>query len=320
MAGLILEIVSRHGSRYHPLDRPVIRIGRALDNDVIIDDPTISPYHCIIRRRADGNYELVPLADENGLYLGKNRVEDALNLSRLPLTLDAGHTRFRLSRSDQPVAPTRLIGCRSGRGCILSSWPWAVTLFALMLLLSALENHSSTFVELTWKSFWSDQVMMLGVATILVLGLLGVIRLVSQRWDLPSSIAFVGLTLATIFLIDHLAEFGDYYFSSNLPSRFTSALVLAIVLPAFTGWFLVRFHHGKPVAAWVIIVLLFTPSAYLEIRNLSNQYDFFDTFSKRAYYNRTLYPLDTRIKATESIADFSENNLLNRIPPPADSR
>ena len=50
MAALILEVVARHGSQFHPLDKPVIRIGRALDNDIILTDPAISPHHLVIRR------------------------------------------------------------------------------------------------------------------------------------------------------------------------------------------------------------------------------------------------------------------------------
>lgn len=39
------------GKRHIPLDRPVTRIGRRMDNDIVLDTPTISRYHAQIRWR-----------------------------------------------------------------------------------------------------------------------------------------------------------------------------------------------------------------------------------------------------------------------------
>ncbi len=48
------------------LGEPVINIGRALDNDVILSDPTVSRYHAQLRWR-EGCYHLCPPAVEDGL-------------------------------------------------------------------------------------------------------------------------------------------------------------------------------------------------------------------------------------------------------------
>lgn len=40
-----------HGREHIPLDRPVIRIGRRMDNDIILDMPSISRRHALIRWR-----------------------------------------------------------------------------------------------------------------------------------------------------------------------------------------------------------------------------------------------------------------------------
>ena len=51
-------------------DRPVVRIGRAADNDLVVRDFRVSRHHAEIRRRPDGMYELVDLQSRNGTFLG----------------------------------------------------------------------------------------------------------------------------------------------------------------------------------------------------------------------------------------------------------
>ena len=129
MAALIIEIPGRGANQYHRIDKPVVRVGRALDNDVILSDPSVSPYHFLIRRNDTGTFELHSLADENGIRLGRRQVHDPIRLTELPLEFDAGRTRIRILSSSQPVAPTRLMSCRNGSSCLFGHWVWALLLF-----------------------------------------------------------------------------------------------------------------------------------------------------------------------------------------------
>lgn len=47
------------GDHQFSLGEPVVRIGRALDNDIVLDDPSIASYHAQLRWRA-GRYYLYP--------------------------------------------------------------------------------------------------------------------------------------------------------------------------------------------------------------------------------------------------------------------
>src|SRR5438105_2763759 len=46
-----------------------VRIGRARDNDLVVDDVLASRHHAELRRRPDGSLELVDLGSHNGTYL-----------------------------------------------------------------------------------------------------------------------------------------------------------------------------------------------------------------------------------------------------------
>lgn len=56
------------GNRHFPLDRPVVNIGRRLDNHLILDDPRVSRTHAQIRIR-NGRFEIFDLGSSAGTHI-----------------------------------------------------------------------------------------------------------------------------------------------------------------------------------------------------------------------------------------------------------
>ena len=305
MAALIIEFPGRHGSQYRQINKSVVRVGRALDNDIILSDPSVSPYHFVVRRSEGGEYELCSLADENGIRIGRRRVLDRIKLTRLPLEFDAGRTRIRILDRSQAVAPTRLISCRNGSTCLFGHWSWALVLFTALMLLSAVDNYLSTPRLISWDSYGRDQLIIMFVALGLSVGMLAVNRITSQRWDYPSSLSFVSLILITALLLDLIIPFVDYFFSSPMPGFVISLAWTVVLIPLFMGWFLVRLQHGSYAASILFIVILLSPAAYFQVKELVTHYGFFEVFSKKAFYSDSLQPWDKRIQSTISIEDFA---------------
>ncbi len=69
---LILE-----GRRHFNLLQPVVSIGRALDNDVIIEDPRVSRHHAQLRRRY-GHYVLYDLGSAGGTQINGYPIEECV--------------------------------------------------------------------------------------------------------------------------------------------------------------------------------------------------------------------------------------------------
>ncbi|GHI09962.1 ABC transporter ATP-binding protein [Streptomyces cellostaticus] len=67
----------RSPSSVRPLPARTIRIGRADDNDLVVDDLTVSRHHAELRARADGGHEIVDLGSHNGTYLNGRPVTRA---------------------------------------------------------------------------------------------------------------------------------------------------------------------------------------------------------------------------------------------------
>ena len=72
MDGTLLLIDAHTGRRY-PLTTGVMRIGRAPDNDIVLDDASVSGYHAEIRYEG-GRYLLYDQASSNGAYVNGRRL------------------------------------------------------------------------------------------------------------------------------------------------------------------------------------------------------------------------------------------------------
>ncbi|WP_210592998.1 FHA domain-containing protein [Streptomyces sp. GESEQ-35] len=59
----------RRPTTVRPLPSRTVRIGRADDNDLVIDDLVVSRHHAELRALPDGSYEIVDLGSHNGTFL-----------------------------------------------------------------------------------------------------------------------------------------------------------------------------------------------------------------------------------------------------------
>ncbi|MER6425052.1 FHA domain-containing protein [Streptomyces sp. NPDC001137] len=67
----------RRPTTVRPLPTRTVRIGRAADNDLVVDDLIISRYHAELRALPDGSYEIADLGSHNGTYLNGSPVTAA---------------------------------------------------------------------------------------------------------------------------------------------------------------------------------------------------------------------------------------------------
>ncbi|MEV5905989.1 FHA domain-containing protein [Streptomyces sp. NPDC052127] len=84
----------REPTTVRPLPARTVRIGRAADNDLVVDDLVVSRRHAELRALPDGGHEIVDLGSHNGTYL------NGLPVTRAPLDpgdiVGIGHSDFCL--------------------------------------------------------------------------------------------------------------------------------------------------------------------------------------------------------------------------------
>lgn len=88
------------GGKHFPLDRPVINIGRRIDNQLILDDPHISRTHAQLRIR-DGRFVLFDLGSTTGTIVNGRRITQHILRPGDVITV----ARVRLVYGEDPGGP-----------------------------------------------------------------------------------------------------------------------------------------------------------------------------------------------------------------------
>ena len=139
----VVELLHRDGSVLARVPVPVrdpgdspevesirtVTIGRALDNDLVVDDPHCATHHARLEVTEDGAARLFDLGTRNGIVSARNNRAAVFNInSDEPFRL--GHTLIRVRSSDWPMAAERLLSR-------LPVLPFALLGFVLVLAYGA---------------------------------------------------------------------------------------------------------------------------------------------------------------------------------------
>lgn len=172
---LVIEEINRSKKVLHRhkfSDQTVIKIGRALDNDIVLSEPHVSPYHAELRLNDDNQWKIYDLNSTNGIRSAKRKPVPSGS------TVDSGTTyllgRCYLSIWDQqhPVEPTwplhsveEVFHRLSHLGVVLMlllalmfvEWQFTVTQSYREIATSRLVNELlyELIAILAWASVWS---------------------------------------------------------------------------------------------------------------------------------------------------------------------
>ncbi len=306
MAALILEITTRGLHRYEALDREVTSIGRALDNDIILSDPTVAPHHLRIIRHADDSVEIVNLAEINPTRINR-RKSPSLTTRSLPVRLEIGRVQALLLSRDHAVADTRPLAGGGRPGHLFGHAGWAVLLVAACLLAGGLEFYLNAY-----NSFkWSDLLKYVLRETVLTIGLfvlaLSILeRLLVNRWEIRQLVTTVGLMYLLYYGAELLFENLDYLFSASWPSTLFRFGWFLAVLPGAAALYLVHISHMRPGRSLLLALLIAAPIAVPSILQSAELKSMLDDFSPTARYQNSLSWFNLHLAETVDIESFIE--------------
>lgn len=253
----LIEAHDRHGALLAraPITRWPVTVGRALDCDLVLDDPFVAPRHLRIDRTVDEHrtVQVEVLETRNGARLQRKRHAQGERFDWPGGTpIDLGHTHITLRLADAPIAdeqalpefPWRTVGTTAalvalvGAAAMASSWlesrdssqylkSLPSVLLMLLLVLSA------------WSGLWA-------VANKMFAGRL-------QFWRHVRIACTVYLASEALRLVANLAAFS---FSLEVLSQFASVLgvlVLAWALYAHLATVLPRRRAGL---AWTVAAVV----------------------------------------------------------------
>jgi hypothetical protein len=169
----VIEVLDRDGSVRHAVgvrEWP-LRVGRALDNELVLDDAHTAAHHFRVEPDADGRIVVTVGESINGLQVDARRLVagETVAVGDKPPLLTAGRTHLRLRLASHALAPEQAM--RSARSLTqgLSTLAALAVAAALTLVFSTwLENDPDVFakalgsigiyavsVALGWAGLWT---------------------------------------------------------------------------------------------------------------------------------------------------------------------
>lgn len=304
MEPLILEIKTRGLHRYHALDKSEISIGRALDNDIILSDPTVEPHHLKILRDDEGNIELQNLASVNPVRVD-NWQEDKFTSATLPLEFRLGRTSAQILSPDHQVAATKSLADNGLLEHLFGHWGWAALLLALCFVAAGFEFYYTSYHGLKWddliKYVLRESVLSI-VTLIFTLSILE--HLLVNRWEIKPVIISVTLLYLTYQILSLLAAELMYLLSSDLPISIFDLGWYLLFIPVAVCIYLIRVTHLGQRKAVLIATLISSPFAILAIMQNPAINLLLDDFSPTANYQKSLSPLNWHLSPTISTDNF----------------
>lgn len=305
MEPLILEIKTRGLHRYHVLDKSELNIGRALDNDIILSDPTVEPHHLRILLDNEGQIELQNLANVNPAKL-VNPQQDKFTSAMLPIEFGLGRISARiLSRNHRVEATKSLASGDSQMKHLYGHWGWAVLLLMLCFLTSGFEFYFSSYNTLKWDellNFVFRESVLSIAAFVLSLSILE--RLLVNRWEIKPVIISVALIYLIYQLLSLLVVELMYLFSSDTPASIFNLTWYLLIVPAAVCIYLIRITHLGQRKGILLATLISSPFAILAITQNPTVDSFLDDFSSSANYQKSLSPLNLHLSQRVSIDAF----------------
>jgi MFS family permease len=286
----------------HRLDRFPATVGRGYTNDVILDDPKVSPTHLRIERAEDGGLVARDLGSLNGTF----RVEPWGRLAELVLTQDArvmlGDTvlRFRGRAYEVPEALASEVQVAPQQRLLDRPQAFVVALGSVMLgslLFSYLTSYDRTD--------WGDLLFSMLLPTALALAWAGgwsvASRIARRQFHFRVHGAIGALMLLGFICIPGLMTLLSFAFAWESTHQ---VLGLGLYL-ALVGWGL--FWHLRYVARWDARRLVAMISAFaLGLGTLIQAQELLgnEDFSTALRFPRSMLPASFRLLPASSADDF----------------
>jgi len=306
MDALILEISTRGLHRYEALKSGTTTVGRALDNDIILSDPTVAPHHLQIVQHADDSVELINLTAVNPTRLDRQSIDTRV-IGKMPVALEIGRVQVTLQSRQQPVAATRpLAGNRSHRHPFGHAY-WALLLVLACLLVGGLDFYLGSHNNFKWGDFLKHLLRETTVTiggSVLALSILE--RLLVNRWEIRQLLTSVCLIFLLYTLLMLTADGLDYLFSASWPSTLLYFGWYLAMVPAAIALYLIHVSHLTRERSLILALLIASPIALPSILQSTYMQSLFENYSHAASYHSKLSYLNWHLREPVDIERFIE--------------
>ena len=307
---IVVEVLDRFGKVKH---RQIVtqfpcRIGRAYDNDIILDDPHISPNHISLEKSAEG-YRAVDLDSENGTFslhpLTRHSEHPIRDNSRVRI----GHTDIRFLFTDHEIPETITDHNKPSRLMILITTGFMFPLiWTCILAVFIFDNYLSSAEPVTINTHVRVALPILIFVTSWAVGWSIISKIVTHRFYFIYHAIWIGLILLISFSLENFYAFVEFSLSIDNAQVYLTLLTDFILISALLFGHLrystsMTHRNAKRIAITAAVVL----TMFIELNDIAESVD----FSNRPAFSSILKPpafvlgsakdVDTFFADTESL-------------------
>lgn len=151
---IIVEQITRNKKvlSYHKSHSDKIRLGRAYDNDVVLQEEHVSPYHAEIDfYREDDVIVLTDLASLNGVKTRHNgKVKQSIRVKSGDV-FTLGKSHIRVLKADHQVVPTKELSVLEDIASRLNQWYFAALALLAFWSVMMTHNYLTRFDAVVWS-------------------------------------------------------------------------------------------------------------------------------------------------------------------------
>jgi hypothetical protein len=304
---LILEVRDQNGvATLHRLNSLTMSIGRALSNDIILDDPYVDARHARIAVSETGALELHDTGSVNGLYVDNVRAKATVPI-QAGVAVRVGRTTLRFRDVNEEVAPAlveaqALLPARTMQRTLVPAgkWQWAVFGGTSVLLLV------NSWLGSTGRDGWTPAVS--GLLAIFVMASLWAViwgattRGADRRLNFVRHLAITTTAVLLMFLLFNTETWTAFFFPGSEAFKAFAVITFILILTAWIAEHLAvstllsakkRWRAGAIVSGFFILI---TVLAY-NSRNANKTYD-------EPSIDTSLKPLSDRIVPATTVPKF----------------
>ncbi|MBL8518971.1 MAG: FHA domain-containing protein [Betaproteobacteria bacterium] len=255
MSGALMwvEVLDRHGEvaarhRFDDIARWPVRVGRAPDNDIVLDDPYVAPHHAVISMDRDGHLFIDDEGTLNGLVNESTRQRQARVACAIAPLVRVGRTRLRIRDGREPVAPERALPGEAGGA-------WVALGLTIALLAASLLDLWLGYTGNTPTSHFVMPMMLLAMLTLIWTSGWAVISRIfaGQAWYTRHLVTALAALLVAIFWHE-LAEWLAYTLAwPAFNERDIASLWVIAALACYGHLRIIAVRHLRQAVALLVV-------------------------------------------------------------------
>jgi len=311
MSLLVIEILDRFGKikERHRIKNFPCSIGRDYNNNIIIDDPYISPTHITINTAELNTFSIDDNDSKNGLFslqpFTKKQSITIKNDSRIRI----GHTDIRFRFTDHPIRETLEERNKPSKISMLLTSGFILPIVWLLFGASLILNNYIEYTGIvTFQRLLSDAFPVLIFIVIWAIAWSIVSKIVTHRFYFAYHTMWACCLTLVSLIIENLANYFEFSFSlSGSASIFN--LIFGIIVTSvllyghlrYSTTFSVKKSKLSAVTASIIILGLVEFLSFLHAPEFSNKPSYSGIIKPSVYMLTQRQSLDTFFNSTNSL-------------------